>query len=274
MFSNHAIEADAEIMYSALNHLRAIGGNAVNVDCISASEFRLPKSSYDLVLTMAQAPAVLTEIEALETSGTIVMNSIGSIRNCYRKPLSERLSQHNFSYPQYTFEKTDSFFNELPFESQDGYWIKRGDFHAVCDEDVVFVKDLIDMNERLHNFKSREIPFVVVQKNIPGAIVKFYGVRNNFFSHRFITPVEDKKINLEKIKMLAFEAAHVLGLDVFGGDCIVSQTGEIHFIDINDWPSFRTCNVEAGLAIAQLALSKCQAVEVLEASQCLMSEEI
>ena len=40
-------------------------------------------------------------------------------------------------------------------------------------------------------------------------------------------------------------------MPVYGGDCVVSATGEIRIIDFNDWPSFARCREEAGPEIAK-----------------------
>ena len=44
--------------------------------------------------------------------------------------------------------------------------------------------------------------------------------------------------------------AAVIGLDVYGGDCIVRSDGTFAIIDFNDWPSFSRCREEAAKAIA------------------------
>ena len=45
--------------------------------------------------------------------------------------------------------------------------------------------------------------------------------------------------------------AAVIGLDVYGGDCIVRSDGTFAIIDFNDWPSFSRCREEAAKAIAE-----------------------
>jgi hypothetical protein len=46
------------------------------------------------------------------------------------------------------------------------------------------------------------------------------------------------------------KAAAAAGLDIFGGDMIVSPSGELTLIDLNDWPSFAPCRERASYAIA------------------------
>jgi hypothetical protein len=45
-------------------------------------------------------------------------------------------------------------------------------------------------------------------------------------------------------------AAAALGLEIYGGDCIVTRAGEIVLIDLNAWPSFALFREEAASAIA------------------------
>jgi D-alanine-D-alanine ligase-like ATP-grasp enzyme len=49
-------------------------------------------------------------------------------------------------------------------------------------------------------------------------------------------------------------AVSALGLEVYGGDAIVTPAGEIFLIDINAWPSFALYREEASLQIARLLL--------------------
>ena len=49
------------------------------------------------------------------------------------------------------------------------------------------------------------------------------------------------------------------GLDVFGGDVIVSSRGELTLIDLNDWPSFAPCRERAAYAIADFIIKRVHA---------------
>ena len=55
------------------------------------------------------------------------------------------------------------------------------------------------------------------------------------------------------------EAAAAAGLDVFGGDVIVSPAGELTLIDLNDWPSFAPCRERAAYAIADFITKRVHA---------------
>jgi D-alanine-D-alanine ligase-like ATP-grasp enzyme len=49
---------------------------------------------------------------------------------------------------------------------------------------------------------------------------------------------------------LVRRAASALGLEIYGGDCIVTPAGELVLIDLNAWPSFALFREEAASAIA------------------------
>ena len=57
--------------------------------------------------------------------------------------------------------------------------------------------------------------------------------------------------DVKKLKAYSDRASEVLDVPVYGGDCVVSSSGEIRIIDFNDWPSFARCREEAGKKIAE-----------------------
>ena len=63
-------------------------------------------------------------------------------------------------------------------------------------------------------------------------------------------PIDDARLNT-----LARQAREVLGLDIYGGDCLLTSDGMLYLIDINDGPSFRGCRSVAVAHIAQHILN-------------------
>jgi len=57
------------------------------------------------------------------------------------------------------------------------------------------------------------------------------------------------------IAALAARAAQALGVEVYGGDCVVDVNKALHLIDLNDWPSYAACRVEAAVHIAAYLLA-------------------
>ena len=112
----------------------------------------------------------------------------------------------------------------------------------------------------------RGITEAVISEHLHGDLVKFYGVRGTGFFYWFY-PVEfnHSKFNAEaingasnyyafseeKLKDFSTKAAEALDIYIYGGDAIIAQDGSMHFIDLNDWPSFAPCREEASLHIAQ-----------------------
>jgi hypothetical protein len=209
-------------------------------------------------------------LDYLESKGAVIVNSSRAIRNCYRNKLSELLQDEAFSYPKFYPLSIDvpvakDYLDSLKFSN--GFWIKRGDFHALVDNDVVHVDSIENLDPILDNFRSRGVESVILQENCQGELFKFYGVKDNFFSlrymgkttnDRYITVEGNQQIDFDRkyLERLVHMAAGILELDYFGGDCIVTETGKIHFIDFNDWPSFRTCREEVAPFMASYALKK------------------
>ena len=103
-----------------------------------------------------------------------------------------------------------------------------------------------------------------------GDLVKFYGVQGTPFFHWFYpydlghSKYGHEEINgksqgiefdIERMKHICQDAADVLDVKIYGGDCIISPEGEIYIIDFNDWPSFAPCRDEAAPHIAKSILS-------------------
>ena len=49
---------------------------------------------------------------------------------------------------------------------------------------------------------------------------------------------------------IATKAAKAIGIDIYGGDCIINRNGKISLIDLNDFPSFSAVREEAAKEIA------------------------
>jgi hypothetical protein len=258
MFSNNAIEADRLILEQSLAQLEALSPKNFVAHTIEESEVEQlngHSKEYDLVLTMAQSEAALQQIET-NFSEEIVINSARSIRNCYRKKMSEKLSRLAIGYVPYQTISTQAIPETLPKEG--AYWLKRSDFHAISDEDVCLAEGESEIRAQLKKFESRGVKEVILQSHVAGDIYKFYGVAGKFFR---LIKVRDflsssAAPELEIVKKNAELAATTLGLGVYGGDAIFDANGKMHFIDLNDWPSFRLCREEAAKAIADFSYNR------------------
>ena len=105
--------------------------------------------------------------------------------------------------------------------------------------------------EALNEMRGRGITAMIHCKHVAGDIIKFYGVEKRYFHYSYPDPEKSKfgleKINgtphrypfsIEKMKATVFAAAEKIGLEIYGGDCIVCEDGTTIIIDMNDFPSF------------------------------------
>lgn len=269
MFSNRAVMADRKILEQVLICIRKALNDRCHIQTITPEDLSLIVLDfhYDLILSMAQDESVLTLLDLYEARGAVVLNSSRSIRNCYRQKLSELLSGLHFNYPSYfTIDLKNYRSNQL---GNEGVWIKRGDFHALIDDDVVYAGDRDEQVIALEQFQKRGVNQVILQEHCEGELFKFYGVRDKYFHLRymgftgknrysFVDGNDNVAFDRERAEELAHRAARVLDLDFFGGDFIVTSEGEVSFIDFNDWPSFRSCVDDAAPIMAEYAIDKIQ----------------
>ena len=97
----------------------------------------------------------------------------------------------------------------------------------------------------------RGIAAAVVQAHRAGDEIKFYGVAGGAFFHWFYSGASHGyAFDRAALPRLASRAAQAAGLEIFGGDIIISPSGELTLIDLNDWPSFAPCREPAADAIA------------------------
>jgi hypothetical protein len=246
------IDADRAILESVGEALAARG---FNVELVAADvEF---DTHFANIFVMCERGPVLDRLRNAEKTGSIIVNSPDAIHNTYRHRMVELFARHHVSAPASQIVASDANTPRPPT----GVWVKRYDFHATEARDVMYAASEEGWREALHGFAKRGIPFVVAQENVPGDLVKFYGVRNamapvdsnwfEWFYHR------DKgmlgySFEVLGLRRVAFGAAAALGLEIFGGDAIIQADGEPVIVDINAWPSYARCRDRAAQAIAEL----------------------
>ena len=269
IFSNRAVEADRAILDEVLTIFRMKMGHRLEITTIYPEDFFMMSLNlnYDLVFSMAQDERILTILDLLKAKGGTIINSAQSIRNCHRQKLSELLCDEAFSYPRFVSVDLESIDDKLI--NDQAVWIKRGDFHALVDDDVIFAESKDDKERALLQFKNRGVRKVIFQDHCEGELFKFYGVRDSFFNLRYMGRTGKDRyqfvpgdVNVEfdktRLEILAHRAARVLDLDFFGGDIIIDDQGKMRFIDFNDWPSFRTCVQTVAPVMVNYALKKLQ----------------
>jgi len=264
IFSNRAIDADRAIMEEVLSELSFACPESLSIKLIAEENFNKSSISTlpDTVLTMGQKESTLSILNNLENQGVKVINNSNSIRNCFRENLINKVNKiANCPYVSSTVMHTADLNND-----DIGLWIKRADFHATEDTDVFFMQSKSQLFEMKNNFLNRNITKVIKQPHLPGKILKFYGVGNTIVDirdmgisgyNRYELKNNNIKFSIDKTKIEnnLSPILQSLQLDIYGGDLVLDDSGNFTFIDINDWPSFRTCRTIAAKAIAEMILS-------------------
>lgn len=222
----------------------------------------------EYIFTMARQKEVVKKLQQLENEGKKIVNSGFGIENCFRINMTNGLIENGIPYPKSFIVPTtyaqNEVFDQLPGK---GFWIKRGDFHAIHKEDVTFAASIKEAKEILREYTFRDIHDAVISQHLVGDLVKFYAVRDTDFffwfypydnNHHKYTGYEAingqslyHKFDINELQKVANASAEALGVHIYGGDAIVSKDGSFHIIDLNDWPSFAPCREEAASFIAQ-----------------------
>jgi hypothetical protein len=248
-FSPNSVEKDRAILQAVCDRLP--------YDVVMIDEGKLSvDDDADIYLSMARLPETLALLKAKEDIGSVVVNSAYGVEACGRGTLDNIMRNNNIPIPS-----SDGNF---------GYWLKRGDASAQSKSDVVYCKDRATLAEKEADFVIRGITNWIVQAHVPGDLVKFYAVKGGFFKYFYPSDDGESKFGDEKLngdarhyafdekelKTAADNVAQKTGIDVYGGDAIITENGKYYIIDFNDWPSFSRCRDVAADEIAKLATKK------------------
>ncbi|MDH8701763.1 hypothetical protein M2138_001112 [Dysgonomonadaceae bacterium PH5-43] len=262
-YSPNHIGNDAAIFNLTVEHLLKKG---CEITEYTEEEFQAADIDADLIFNMVRDTKSINKLQQLEDEGLCVVNSGYGIENCTREKMTRLLMSNNIPHPKSIIVATD----DVDFKGLEDLgmhcWIKRGDFHAIHREDVTYAKAGEETENVIREYALRGIPSAVINEHLEGDLVKFYGVEGTDFFHWFYpNDLNHSKFGLEKIngksKGIPFDleelkrncnrSAQVLDIHIYGGDCVVSKTGEVKIIDFNDWPSFAPCRNEAAPYIAE-----------------------
>ena len=263
-YSPNCTQKDSAILHQTALQLQNLGATVQLMQeeefCRSFQEL----TSVDGCFTMARNESTLQCLQQLEERGVTVVNSAFGIRRCVRSTMSMLLESNGIPYPKSHLIEASG---HMPEDSAYPCWLKRGEGCAQQKEDTCYVQSLEQANEVLQDFWRRGVTSVVTCEHIKGDLIKFYGVRDtDFFYWFYPSDVFHSKFGLEVIngvpkglpfsvghlKQISDEAARVLDVPVYGGDCVVQDDGQILIIDFNDWPSFAPCCQDAAYKIAEL----------------------
>jgi len=266
-FSPNHIGNDAAIFSLTAEHLRKKG---YRVNEYTESDLLTKDITEDCLFNMVRDWYSIRKLQKMEDSGRLVINSGYAIENCTREKMTRLFISAGIPYPRSiilrTDETPDAAFKEAGFDS---CWIKRHDFHAIHREDVTYVGHLEEAKNILKEYALRGIETAVINEHLTGDLVKFYGVtetdffywfypsgkQHSKFGHEQINgTAHEIPFNKDYLQQLCHEAADVLKVKIYGGDCIIDEDGTIRLIDFNDWPSFAPCRSQAVPYIAECIL--------------------
>lgn len=228
-----------------------------------------------LIFSMSRNPEVLSRlirIEAQPGNTVTMINSPTGIQHCFRSNITKILLEHHIPTAPSRILPTTGYdgITLTDLDQGHGLWLKRGDFHAIIKEDVVYAENPEKAAEYLNAFASRGIGEVVVSTHLEGDLIKFYGVQGTDFFH-WLYPYDKghykykdfQAINgqtryfdfdADRLKTIAGKTAVQADVPIYGGDAVINDKGEIAIIDFNDWPSFAPCRDAAAKAITDRLL--------------------
>jgi hypothetical protein len=204
------------------------------------------------VFSMCQGDEANSSLLEREGIGVLVINSPRAVKNCHRARLHHLLGRDRGSFAPAELVPTCGGGRIPPsLHTAGGCWLKRGDVHATAPGDVVHVRGEADYLAALRQLCARGIPVALAVPHVEGEVVKFYGVLGSPF-FRFYCERNPGHVPA------AFAAACVevevlvrrVGLEIYGGDAVITPEGRVVVIDLNDWPSFAPFRDEASHAIA------------------------
>jgi len=261
-YSPNHIGSDAAILTSVCASLRKRG---CPVTIYSEAELMDGKVSEKIIINMCRERRSIAMLQQMEDSGALVINSAYGTENCKRGRMAPRLIPGGIPYVDSVTIDTDrSVTDRLADMGMNQCWVKRADFHSMHKEDITFARNATMAQEVLQEYFLRGIRTAVVERHIEGNLVKFYGVGGTtFFRYHYPLDPDDRiaaqpayEFDHEALNKAADKAARIVGVDIYGGDCIVTPEGNFTIINFNDWPSFSPFRADATKAIAKFILAK------------------
>lgn len=246
IYSPGKVEADRAILDAVAARLRVRSTVAV----LSADDPLPEIPAGATVFTMCQGPCALARLHAWAGAGHRIVNSPAAIENCHRRRMLAAFEWSGVRHPESILIDTAES-GRLPSWIDRGAWVKRGDVHATEPGDVVHTAGSVATVSAVERLHRRGIEAALVQRHIDGEVIKFYAVRGRFLRAFPATPALGLDGHIANdLAELAEQGAEALGLEVFGGDCVLDRESNLWLIDLNDWPSYGPCRAEAAHAIA------------------------
>lgn len=255
---------DTAIMDETVARLEPDGWTVIRVPEDAVERAAVPVA--DLYLNMCQGSRASRTLLEFERAGATLINRPSAVLGCHRDALVATLAESDLAFPATEIHdlQLPGAIERIaaspllmragrdPRSTAKTVWIKRGDVHAERTEDVV-ATSADDVRATAEAFAGRGIQRVALQAHVVGQVLKFYALANGRFFRYYDAasgPMGPRPaVDEDRLGSLVFRAAALLGLDVFGGDVVVTAEHEPVLIDLNDWPSFAPYRDEAAAAI-------------------------
>ena len=245
---------DTEILRLTGKHLEARGFQVVlkSPDEVIETADARPRG----VFLMCEQPEILRHLHALEAGAVPHVNSPAAVANTYRERMIAQLGEARVPFIRSRVVSTGRRHDLASFP----LWVKRPDVHNTQDGDVVCAETADAAQEALDALARRGFSRAVVQPHLEGDLVKWYGIGAGaradgappwfrWFYHKD-RPVTGHPFDAGALARVVRRAATALGLEVYGGDAIVTAASEVVLLDVNAWPSFALYRDEAAERIA------------------------
>jgi hypothetical protein len=207
------------------------------------------------IFLMCERLPVLRELASWERDGLVTVNRPSAVLDTYRERMIARFAAASVPF----IESRSVATSEETVTAPAPVWVKRGDVHNTQEGDVVFADGVAAIARALAGMAARGIPRAVIQPHVDGDLIKFYGIGRDaghdgappwfrWFYHKE-QRLAGHRFDEAALAQLVRRAAAALGLEIYGGDCIVTPGGGLVLIDLNAWPSFALYRDEAGPTI-------------------------
>jgi len=245
---------DAEILRLTGKRLEARGWEVLLREADALNGLAEPAPRF--VFLMCERLDALEHLRRWEAAGVPHVNSPAAVLNTYRERMVAQLAEAGVPFIASRLVST-----AVPAPAvETPVWVKRGDVHNTQAGDVVRADTAAEVAAALSGLAARGIPRAVVQPHVDGDLVKFYGIGAGrgpggappwfrWFHHRD-QQLAEHRFDADALGALVRRAAAALGLEVWGGDAIVTAGGGLTLLDVNAWPSFALYRDEASAAIA------------------------
>jgi hypothetical protein len=208
------------------------------------------------IFLMCEQRGALQALGAWEATGVRAVNSSTAVLNTYRDRMIAQFAEARVPFIASRILATSGERADAPRP----LWVKRADVHNTQEGDVTYAADVAAVARALEGLAARGIPRAVLQPHVDGDLIKFYGIGPGggahgeppwfrWFYHKD-QQLSGHAFNERALARLVRQAAGALGLEIYGGDCIATASGELLLIDLNAWPSFALFREEAASAIA------------------------